>query len=69
VCGVIPVVPPTPVLSNVTTRRFSARASISGGSQFSRFPRKCWKRTTGFSPLPRSRYAKVVPFAASTVSV
>ena len=57
--GVVPVEPPTPALSNVTTRRFCASASISAGSQLSRFPRKCWKRTSG-TPVasgPVSRYA------------
>jgi hypothetical protein len=65
VSGVVPVEPPTPVLSNVMTRRFCASASISAGSQLSRFPRKCWKRTSGAvlpapGPLasrPVSRYA------------
>jgi len=41
VSGVVPVEPPTPALSNVTTRRADASASISAGSQLSRFPRKC----------------------------
>jgi hypothetical protein len=41
VFGVFPVEPPTPVLSNVTTRRPGASASISAGCQPSRFPRKC----------------------------
>ena len=50
VSGVMPVEPPTPALSNVTTRRVEASASISAGSQLSRFPRKCWSRTSG-SPL------------------
>jgi hypothetical protein len=48
VLGVVPVEPPTPALSKVMTRRPSdASASISAGSQLSRFPRKCWKRTSG----------------------
>jgi hypothetical protein len=58
VSGVVPVEPPTPALSNVTTRRVEASASISAGSQLSRFPRKCWNRTSGtpFSrPPPVSR--------------
>jgi hypothetical protein len=33
VLGVDPVEPPTPELSNVTTRRVAASASISAGSQ------------------------------------
>jgi hypothetical protein len=41
VSGVMPVDPPTPVLSKVMTRRLAASASISAGSQLSRFPRKC----------------------------
>ena len=41
VSGVVPVEPPTPALSNVTTRRAVASASIRAGSQLSRFPRKC----------------------------
>ena len=41
VSGVVPVEPPTPALSNVTTRRVEVSASISAGSQLSRFPRKC----------------------------
>jgi hypothetical protein len=39
VSGVVPVEPPTPVLSNVMTRRVAASASISAGSQLSRFQR------------------------------
>jgi hypothetical protein len=50
VAGVVPVEPPTPALSNVTTRRAGASASISAGSQLSRFPRKCWSRTSGTAP-------------------
>ena len=50
VSGVVPVEPPTPALSNVTTRRAGASASISAGSQLSRFPRKCWSRTSGTAP-------------------
>ena len=58
VSGVLPVEPPTPALSNVTTRRARASASISAGSQLSRFPRKCWSSTSGTvpSPPPLSRY-------------
>ncbi len=57
VSAVVPVEPPTPALSNVTTRRAGASASISAGSQLSRFPRKCWSRTSGnpSSPPPVSR--------------
>ena len=55
--GVIPVEPPTPALSNATTRRAAARSSTSAGSQLSRFPRKCWSRMSGSSPWPASRYA------------
>ena len=55
VFGVLPVVAPTPTLSNVTTRRSAASASISAGSQLSRLPRKCCSRTSGTSPSPRSR--------------
>ena len=40
VSGVVPVEPPTPALSNVTTLRPVASASIRAGSQLSRFPRK-----------------------------
>jgi hypothetical protein len=51
--GVVPVEPPTPALSNVTTRRpLAASASISAGSQLSRFPRKCWSKTSGIPPSP-----------------
>ena len=39
--GVAPDEPPTPTLSKVRTRRVDASASISAGSQLSRFPRKC----------------------------
>ena len=40
------------------TRRADASASISAGSQLSRFPRKCWRRTSGTPPSPPvSRYA------------
>ena len=51
VLGVMPVVAPTPTLSKVTTLRPSLSASISGGSQLSRFPRKCWSRRSGV-PAP-----------------
>ena len=54
-CGVVPVEPPTPALSNATTRRPAARPSTRAGSQLSRFPRKCWSRTSGTSPAPASR--------------
>ena len=50
--GVVPVEPPTPALSKVTTRRPVASASISAGSQLSRFPRKCWSSTSGTAPVP-----------------
>jgi len=52
VSGVVPAEPLTPALSNVTTRRAVASASISAGSQLSRFPRKCWSRTNGTAPSP-----------------
>src|SRR6266516_3275685 len=52
VLGVLPVVAPTPTLSNVTTRRFAASASMRAGSQLSRLPRKCCSRTSGTSPSP-----------------
>ena len=52
VLGVVPVDPPTPTLSKVITRRFAARSSMSAGSQLSRFPRKCWSRTSGRLSLP-----------------
>jgi hypothetical protein len=52
VSGVAPVEPPTPVLSNVITRLADPRASISAGSQLSRFPRKWFSRTSGASPPP-----------------
>jgi hypothetical protein len=54
--GVVPLVAPIPVLSNVTTRRVEASASIKAGSQLSRFPRKCCSRTKGTTPSPVSRY-------------
>jgi hypothetical protein len=57
VSGVVPVDPATPALSNVTTRRVAARASISAGSQLSRFPRKCCSRISGTVAWPASRYA------------
>ena len=57
VSGVFPDEPPTPVLSNVTTRRPDASASISAGSQLSRCPRKCYSKTSGTPPSPASRYA------------
>ncbi len=66
VFGVLPVEPPTPVLSNVTTCRFVASASISAGSQLSRFPRKCWSSTSGTAPSPTERYVQSTPFAALT---
>ena len=50
--GVVPVVIPTPTLSKATIRREEASASTSAGSQLSRFPRKCWRRTTGTAPVP-----------------
>ena len=52
VSGVVPVERPTPALSNVMTRRPAASASISAGSQLSRFPRKCWSKTSGAAPAP-----------------
>ena len=52
VSGVLPVEPPTPTLSNVTTRRDAASASISAGSQLSRLPRKCWSSTSGSPSCP-----------------
>jgi len=55
VSGAVPVEPPTPALSKVTTRRAGATASISAGSQLSRFPRKCWSKTSGTPPPPVSR--------------
>ena len=66
VFGVVPVVAPTPTLSNVTTRRSAASASMSAGSQLSRLPRKCCSRTSGTSPSPRSRYAYSIPLSAVT---
>ena len=48
VSGVVPVEPPTPALSNVTTRRVEVSVSISAGSQLSRFPRK----VLSLLPLP-----------------
>ena len=60
VSGVVPLEPPTPALSKVTTRLAAASASISAGSQLSRFPRKCWNSTSGTPPPafgPVSRYA------------
>ncbi|HTW09413.1 MAG TPA: aldo/keto reductase [Acidimicrobiales bacterium] len=51
--GVSPLVAPTPTLSNATIRRVRASASMSAGSQLSRFPRKCWSSTRG--PRPKSR--------------
>jgi len=55
VSEVVPAEPPTPAFSNVTTRGVDAGASISAGSQLSRFPRKCWNKTsaTARSPPPR----------------
>jgi hypothetical protein len=52
VSGVVPVEPPTPALSNVTTRRPGASTPISAGSQLSRFPRKCWSKISGTVPSP-----------------
>jgi hypothetical protein len=65
--GVFPVVPPTPTLSKVTTWRDDASASISAGSQLSRFPRKCCRRTRGTPPWPASRYTYSTPLPALTV--
>jgi hypothetical protein len=52
VSGVVPVDPPTPALSNATTRLVDASASTRAGSQLSRFPRKCWSRTSDTAPAP-----------------
>src|SRR5256885_3097776 len=65
VFGVRPVVAPTPTLSNATTRRSAASASTSAGSQLSRLPRKCCKRTSGTSPSPSSRYAYSTALSAA----
>src|SRR6476620_7138271 len=53
--GVVPVVPPTPTLSNATTRRRDASASTSWKSQFSKLPRKCCNSTNGTATAPISR--------------
>jgi len=66
VFGVLPVVAPTPTLSNVTTGWSAASASMSAGSQLSRLPRKCCSSTSGISPAPTSRYAYSIPFSAVT---
>ena len=55
VFGVAPVVAATPTLSNATTRRSAARASMRAESQLSRLPRKCCSRTSGTSLSPTSR--------------
>jgi hypothetical protein len=62
----VPLEPPIPALSTAMTRRAGASASISAGSQLSRFPRKCWNKTSGTlpSPPPVSRYAKSTPLGA-----
>ena len=46
-CGVAPVERPTPLLSTRITSRWAAMPSISAGSQLSRLPRKCCRKTTG----------------------
>src|SRR4051795_12327021 len=66
VLGVLPDVAPTPTLSNATTRRSVASASMSAGSQLSRLPRKCCSRTSSASPSPSSRYAYSTPLSAMT---
>ena len=63
VVGVVPVDPPAPALSNVTTRRSRASVSTSAGSQLSRLPRKCWRSTSAGVPSPTWRYAYSIPFA------
>src|SRR6266550_1946786 len=65
VLGVVPVVVPTPMLSNATTRRSAASASTRAGSQLSRLPRKCCNRTSGTSPSPSSRYAYSTALSAA----
>lgn len=56
--GVVLGVAPTPTLSKAMTSREAASASTRAGSQLSRFPRKCWSRTSGRRPCgPRRRYA------------
>ena len=59
VSEVVPAEPPTLALPSVTTRGADARESVSAGSQLSRFPRKCWNKTSGdaLSPPPVSRQA------------
>jgi hypothetical protein len=47
--------------------RDDVSSSISAGSQLSRFPRKCWTRTSGTPPSPASRYTYSMPLAALTV--
>lgn len=64
--GVVPVEPRTPALPNVTARRsLAASASIKAGAQLSRWPRKCWSRTSGTAPSPPvPRQAQPTPTAS-----
>jgi hypothetical protein len=58
VSGTVPVEAPTPRLSNVITRCFSAMPSTTRGSQLSRFAARCVKKITGVPVCcPSSRWA------------
>jgi hypothetical protein len=47
VSGAVPVLRPTPALSNKTISRAGASASLMAGSKLSRLPMKCWVKTSG----------------------
>jgi hypothetical protein len=60
VVGTRPEERPTPALSSRITSRSAAMSSTKIGSQLSRFPRKCCKKTSGgasLSVFPKRRYA------------
>ena len=49
----VPVLAPTPALSNTTTSRSVANPLVIAGSKVSRFPRKWLKNTSGTRPPAR----------------
>ena len=55
VVGTSPVERPTPALSNKITSRLPASWSVTAGSQLSRVPVKCCRKTSGGAAPPPKR--------------
>ena len=56
VSGAVPVLRPTPALSNRMISRPGASASAIAGSKLSRLPMKCWVKTSGVAAgVPKRR--------------